>query len=900
MNANTKLPEFAGGQNHPSGNYYHPNHGNHQTNQMYNRMPTFDQPENKYSPNSSFSTDSFYSQTNRPKKKIFQLSNPSEPNMMINAPPIKYQNHTNSQMNIPPTQDPQQYDPRNNYMQNYQNYPSNQYENLRNPPQQFFQGPSNKSMQYQSSEPFQNTGNYNQQANQHLRYVSDVYGNPMQNMNRTPTRQRPQQEEGFNIRPPTPTRQNNYSNYQGHEFPNQYHHHQQHQHQHQHHQSQPQSNKNIPESLHNISGNQGVNEADFDAMSLYSAASSKRRTTPIVILNINVGNGAKEELKLFDGEDPSEVAKTFCIKYNLTPAIHPVLTKNLSVQAEKFYEMRAQKKQQRMLQNQTLRSQNNLDEQASMYSERTNQRAHTEADYQDNYDTLDTSFKSHRQTNYQQQKATRRNDGAQTERNASKSPVNYQVNPILKKSEKENSSKSFNKSYYEEKEQDEDQPNQPSERKEGQRIFKNEVFEKLYQQGMKNKNKKELASKDIKQQMTQEDLREATFHPQINKVPKYLQNKKQQEVPSEEDFEKKLEYQQKRKERAQLLKEILELEGCADQPQSTPKNKVITPKTDRSKSPIHNRLHEEAAKKKDKESIVNNIKQQQKSIVTINTPSTTKAVRDKHENQHHNFQPNPWQEGLRKSKSISKIKDERSVSPVDSKTNQPMFKPKINKENPYYKNVAKNRDSTFIVRQLEIDEDEFKQVQTSRNSRGIKLHDLDESKSVDRSRSVKSTKNNTQSKNDANKSDHVVTFGGKNVKENVNPFFLHDITSNNESRDHNTSVGSVNIQKHPSLFENEQDKIILMKIFQCLDSNRDGRITAQDVDYSSLDAEVLEVIKDIIFSLEDDVVMTFEGFVKEIYENNLMIQLREMKELFQIGSNQQKEPFLVIFFFFII
>jgi len=248
---------------------------------------------------------------------------------------------------------------------------------------------------------------------------------------------------------------------------------------------------------------------------------------------------------------------------------------------------------------------------------------------------------------------------------------------------------------------------------------------------------------------------------------------------------------------------------------------------------------------------------------------------------------------LRKSKSISKIKDERSVSPVDSKTNQPMFKPKINKENPYYKNVAKNRDSTFIVRQLEIDEDEFKQVQTSRNSRGIKLHDLDESKSVDRSRSVKSTKNNTQSKNDANKSDHVVTFGGKNVKENVNPFFLHDITSNNESRDHNTSVGSVNIQKHPSLFENEQDKIILMKIFQCLDSNRDGRITAQDVDYSSLDAEVLEVIKDIIFSLEDDVVMTFEGFVKEIYENNLMIQLREMKELFQIGSNQQKEPFLM-------
>jgi len=882
MNTNRKLPEFAGGHNPPPDNCYPVHNGNHPNNYMYNQMPTFNQVDRTYSPNSSFSTDSFYSQSARPKKKIFELSGPPEPNMMMNAHPIKYHNHVNSQPVFPPTQYPFQYDSRDVQMPNYQNFPQNQYENLRNPPQQFFQGPPNRSMQYQTQEPFSNPGNYNPQVNQHLRIVSDMHGNPMQNMNRTPPRQRPNYEEGYGIKPSTPSGQSNRNNYHGHEFSNP------------NIKMQPQSNKSIPESLSNLnlSGNQGVNGVDFDAMSLYSATSSKRRTAPIVILNINVGNGVTEELKLFDGEDPAEVARNFCIKYKLTPAIHPVLTKNLNVQAEKFYELRAQKKQQRMLQNQTMRSQNNLDEQASMYSERApQQRVQTEPDYQDNHDALNTSFKSNKQPLSQQQRSTRRNDGMQTERNASKSPVTLYVNPTLKKSEKENPSKSFNKSYYEEKDQDEEQM---SEIRTGPRTPKNEVFEKLYQQGMKTKHKKESASRDIQQQMTEEELREATFHPKINQYPKYLQNNRQGNV--EEDFIRDAEYKQKRRERAQLLKEILELEGMTAQAQiaTTPTNKKLTtPRTDRTKSPIHNKLYEEAAKKKDKESILKKPKQQNLEI-KVNPPSTSRPQRNKQENQKNKIHESLYQEGLRKSKSISKLTEERSVSPIDPKTKQPLFKPKINKDNPYYKNVAKNnRDSTFVVRQLEVDEDEFRQVQTTRNSRGIKLHDFDDSKSVDRSRSTKSQKATPQTKNETIKNNHSTTFGGNDVKENTNPFILNEIASNNESRDHNTSVGSVNIHKHNKLFETEDDKLILMKIFQSLDSNRDGRITAQDVDYSNLDAEVLEVIKDIIFSLEDDVVMSFEGFVKEVYENNLMSELRELKELFQIESSQPREPFLV-------
>ena len=90
----------------------------------------------------------------------------------------------------------------------------------------------------------------------------------------------------------------------------------------------------------------GTTHPDLDAS--YSSISTTRtvprkRTKPIVNMNINIGNGKYDEIQVYEGQDPFNAAQDFCQKYNLPPNLAKVLADNIAVQVNNYYVYKAQK-----------------------------------------------------------------------------------------------------------------------------------------------------------------------------------------------------------------------------------------------------------------------------------------------------------------------------------------------------------------------------------------------------------------------------------------------------------------------------------------------------------------------------------------------------------------------------
>lgn len=74
-----------------------------------------------------------------------------------------------------------------------------------------------------------------------------------------------------------------------------------------------------------------------------SRNSSRRRIKPIVVLNIDIGKGAKAELQFYENDVADEVAKKFCDNYGLPTKICKVLSKNIQAQVDTYYRMKAER-----------------------------------------------------------------------------------------------------------------------------------------------------------------------------------------------------------------------------------------------------------------------------------------------------------------------------------------------------------------------------------------------------------------------------------------------------------------------------------------------------------------------------------------------------------------------------
>lgn len=61
-----------------------------------------------------------------------------------------------------------------------------------------------------------------------------------------------------------------------------------------------------------------------------------------------------------------------------------------------------------------------------------------------------------------------------------------------------------------------------------------------------------------------------------------------------------------------------------------------------------------------------------------------------------------------------------------------------------------------------------------------------------------------------------------------------------------------------------------------MDDDRDGLISAENVDVAKIDTDVLELISEVIFALEDERVLNFESFCDMVKGLNVLPKLREM------------------------
>lgn len=55
----------------------------------------------------------------------------------------------------------------------------------------------------------------------------------------------------------------------------------------------------------------------------------KKQAREILIMTIDIGNGRKGQIRVFEGDDPHELARSFCQEHRLNPKIIDVLVQNI-------------------------------------------------------------------------------------------------------------------------------------------------------------------------------------------------------------------------------------------------------------------------------------------------------------------------------------------------------------------------------------------------------------------------------------------------------------------------------------------------------------------------------------------------------------------------------------------
>jgi len=992
MSNNPNFPHFSGNQGQANPPRYSRDNHNHMKSNLY-AQPINLHPNENFSPphNESFASSNYSLQSGRAKKKIFEPLGPPE---QIN---LSYRSEINHQpsLSLHTTRSTPQNNAQSFYPDNFQNTQPLSSKLPQASPRTHHHNLSIPNYYSERPELQHNYGNQNPYMNQNNLHPQMIYENRSTTPTRSPIRNKHvPQDLNINL-PPSPNSQfqnqdhlppSPHSQFNNLNYPQKSPHAQHNKNfipEEDFHSTRPQpqphpQNQSYPphpnQQFQFPDNNNYVNAVDFDGMSMISGTSSRRRTKPIVILNINVGNGQTDELKLFDGENPEEVVNSFCMKYNLPAHIQPVLLQNLSLQASRFYEVRAQKLQQRML-NRT--QPNILEEDQSLMAQANNlqsQRAHTETavDYysgerqppgygngrKNSYVDMNEPQRSNRQQ--QQQKPTTPRSGGQgyqsnqggvvppsdrnRERNASRSPIGYQDNQYQQQYE-EPQQKQYREpkqqqqqyrgpqqqqyreppqqqSYREPKHQQQQQyrepPQQhrePPQKQRSQRNIPNkqetrswnqldeseidgsgndydegrsqasstpstQVFDKLYEQGMRNKERKELMRDDLQKQMNSKEQKELTFQPQINKNTRAIIPKRQSRI--EDELWKDAEQRRERQAKAQLLKEKLEMEGFTGTPKINTGKRPTQPRATQSKSPVHSshRLDDYPPPARKQERVKNPaIENNNKFVPTINRKSNAMAEKNRNNNMaQDNIHQNLYEDGLRKRKSINQISDERPS--FDPKTNQELFKPKINKSNPYYQKAANKRDSTFVVEEIAVDQDQLDEAIATRSTRSIRpsYNQNRESKSVGpiTSSGKKSTTPKAMPKQNISKDDSFSHYDERDNYYEPSSYVQPSNSSNKKIKEEELSVGSFHSNKKASIFVSEPEREKLIEIFQALDDNHDGIITVQDIDVSNLDPNVIEAISDVLFALEGVSMMTFDDFAKAVYDMKVIVALREI------------------------
>jgi len=672
--------------------------------------------------------------------------------------------------------------------------------------------------------------------------------------------------------------------------------------------SEPQNKHNNPEA---------INPMD---MSYMSTKSGSRRKKPIVIMNIDVGAGKKEEIKIFEHDDPAEVANAFCQKFGLPSKVAKVLTQNIQQQVDQFNKLRMEKLSQKSLNN--------------TVSYHHDDRSFYDPGYSHNMSPFNMSMAHPNESYIYPQTARDPRDIAYTQkRNEQKQkkmayspfgreqpdePEDYVVKPMKKSA----SSKALRTTNH----FDEDEDNEVS-----AQFKKNkaEVYNKLYENGLQHQKSMKKIEEMRKISGDEEELERATFHPKLNQYSQDLGKKRTGKV--EDYLYEEAEAKRDRRERAAQLKEKLELEKLTFKPEIDEGSKrIISAKSARDRTPVHERLHDESKLKvKKQEAIKKELEKENTFKPAID--KTSKKIAEKVVTEGNTYE-RLYKEKLAREKNLAQKREQAKMEEIyDKKTGQKLFQPNITK-NKYYEKAAEKSDSTFQEEVIEVEgdvmeatiknvhnefhvyEDDEKPKKTLTKSKSVnRIEDKSRNKDTSPMRSKTSkqpeepktpTRSNKLEKTPEKLTKSPVLNANKvkdSLKTSTNQSARKKkpVDSNQSSRNdsHNSSMydkkrvsrddSTAQSETKRESAESEIERQLLVDIFRLLDGDMDGKISADDVDVSALDSEVLDSIYEVIAALEDNLVLTVNDFVNMVNQKKVINKLRQV---YGLPPKEEIEP----------
>ena len=882
MNNYPQMTSFHGAQN-PSAYHPHPNHPLQMSKPFYSQpAPSHhDSFQRPYSPNN------IQAQPNRPKKKIFPSAHPEDhSNGMRSLEQSRYSPIDFNQSSF-------------SHQSDFRGTPTSNYHSNPNPQTSYHSGnqynsyvhtPYNMQGQSQSYPQHPDQNDYNSYEN-HPSHYNEHRSQNMYNAY-PPMNQRQNWEAHPQVMMNTGSQVYSEPNYMvNNSFPSE----------------RVEQYNSVTNSLYPTQAyDRDMFHSDQDSISVHSTASSKRRIKPIVIMNINIGNGKMDEIRVFKGDNPSEVARAFCEKYNLPSTLHPVLVQNLTAKIDEYYIKEAEQTHSTIDPRDLMIQQSNQ----SGYSQRdagpsSNQRGNYGGN--PNYITQPPVSTATTGRNTVEQAHIKNNSYPErANREASRSPVAWQEASNIRSANRKESLNSIGQPNHKQKGDQVEEYEEVDLNDSG--ISSQAAFDRLYQQGMKKMQQREMKTKEVQQRREKQELQDVTFRPKVSKASKAVAERvKPGRV--EDDSVREAARKAEKIEKAKLIRERLELEGCIFQPDISSNTKRTTPTRidrSRSRSPIHDRLYKQTptSRDRDKEKISKEINKSYTFTPKVNPESTAiiekkrlKAAQEKQTQEDSNAHQRLYRESVARNKSYNAKSEELSPS-FDPKTGQELYKPHINKHNEFYEKAATRSDAKFVEEHVEVEEDLFNKIRDTRSSKNIKFKEEPKSKVNTPQKSVSPGKSRfvpkSPSKNSSVTTLNPLNSDLKTSKSNIAYPLTGDTDSDRKKalRGFNNSILSLDNHESSRPRARESDREMLMDIFQKLDSDGNGKISMQDIDISGLDSDVLEIIQDIILALEEDVVMNFEDFIYMIYsKTNIINQLREVHGI--TSDNYRKVDYIV-------
>ena len=550
-------------------------------------------------------------------------------------------------------------------------------------------------------------------------------------------------------------------------------------------------------------------DLDTSYTSTATTKTSRRRIKPIVVMNINIGNGEKAEIQIFEGNNPSEVARNFCQSYNLPPSLIQILTDNITTQVNNYYKLREQKMQKF----------------STSPTKTENFKKNFETFVQDEFQESGVRSKENFHENeepYQFEDIEPR----LSERASTYQPVphDYTPNPALKQSIQQNDFVAFR----------------------SQHNYQSQNEQREYKDNMEWQSPEKASSR--RKSFATSERTSPEFIPQKkgrSKTPTqgHYYRKESQEVDQDENDNFNVS-DKKPSELQEIEEEIKKLK--------LKKQKLYFEKFKTSSVDdfVDERVQNSQATKA---SIKDFETYQLESLeeygeTSPNTYNSQKLNQQNLQGNFSNWETDQSQSDYPKSKSyLTHYVDEerRKKSFMDKVKNEKNKKDREERERENSPNGKRNFSPQFQI------------VENKTHSLVVQPN-------------TSATPHNSNAKKNYNQNDSYPKNYKKSFNEDSFSNDRSSYRSNKSSKIENARERNRMNTSNESFRYEELKKKVLDDIFACLDNDSDGRISMSNIDISGIHPEVLENLSEIFGALEDDMVLTYNDFINMVNHRKLV------------------------------